>query len=147
MSSTTTDTTLHTTVWSTRYWFVALTTCLSYPDTPTDTIKQKYYDLYQNIFLFLPHNDDIRQFYPFITRFPITPYLDSRSSLLRWLFFMHNQISDTLNIQRRTESELLLEYRTMYRPVDVVDYNSFLIKRHLVGFSIVCGIASIAYLM
>ena len=130
---------LDTYVWVKRYWFVALTACLSYPDNPTDVIKKRYYDTHQNIFLFLPENDDIRKFYSYLTRFPITPYLDSRTSILQWLFFIHNQISDDCKVERRDRDELLREYYSAYIPVDTAKYNEYLFKRYFVGASIILG--------
>ena len=41
-------------VWGPHYWFVLQTISLSYPLSPNDVTKKKYYDFIQNLPLFLP---------------------------------------------------------------------------------------------
>ena len=41
-------------VWGPHYWFVLHTIALTYPITPNDVCKKKYYDFIHNLPLFLP---------------------------------------------------------------------------------------------
>ena len=41
-------------IWGPHYWFVLHTITLTYPINPNETIKKKYYDLIQNLPLFIP---------------------------------------------------------------------------------------------
>ena len=42
-------------VWGPHYWFVLNTIVLHYPKSPNKSIKKKYYNLIQNVPLFLPN--------------------------------------------------------------------------------------------
>jgi len=140
-----TMTELKTEIWCRKYWYVAITIALSYPLNPTENIKKKYYDLYQNIFLFLPANDDIRPFYHYIETYPITPYLDSRESLLDWLFYVYGKIHDDLGIKRKTRADLMNDYEKTYIPEEIVDYEYYRKRRYVVGASIVLVTLYTAY--
>ena len=39
-------------IWGPHYWFVLHTIALSYPHTPNEVMRKKYYDFVQNIPLF-----------------------------------------------------------------------------------------------
>ena len=41
--------TLDPNIWGPHYWFFLHTLALTYPETPNDVIKKKYYDFYQNL--------------------------------------------------------------------------------------------------
>ena len=139
--------TLETAVWVRHYWFVALTVCLSYPIHPDENIKKQYYELYQNIFLYLPANDDIRPYYSYIERFPITPYLDSHDALLKWLFFVRNQITDSLGMERQTRHSLMKEYYDEYIPRDTMVFEKHVMKKCCLGASIVATMTAIVWWM
>ena len=36
-------------IWGPHYWFVLHTIALTYPLTPNDTTKKKYYDFFHNL--------------------------------------------------------------------------------------------------
>jgi hypothetical protein len=133
---------LKTSVWVQHYWFVALTVCLSYPVNPNDNIKKQYYELYQNIFLYLPSNDDIRPYYSYIERFPITPYLDSRESLLQWLFFIRHQITDSLGIDRQSRQSLMKDYYDQYISKPTRDFEKHVMKKCLIGASMITALVA-----
>lgn len=141
------DDELKTSVWARQYWFVALTICLSYPTHPNDSIKKKYYELYQNIFLYLPPNDDIRPYYSYIERFPITPYLDSRDSLLQWLFFVRNKITDSLDFERQSRQSLMQEYYEQYIPKNTLEFEKHVFRKCLIGASMISVLFSMVWWM
>ena len=66
----------------------------TYPLWPSETAKKKYYDLVQNLPLFLPEHGD--HFGDFIDKYPVAPYLDSRESFCRWVHFIHNRVNEEL---------------------------------------------------
>ena len=80
-------------IWGPHYWFVLHTIALNYPLYPTSTIKKKYYDFIQNFSLFIPINNMANHFNKLLDQFPVTPYLDSRESFIKWMYFIHNQIN------------------------------------------------------
>ena len=65
----------------------------SYPLHPNDVTKKKYYDLIQNLPLFIP-NDEIGNFFSqLLDKYPVSPYLVNRDSFVKWMHFIHNKIN------------------------------------------------------
>ena len=135
---------LNTGVWARHYWFTALTVCMSYPIHPTEHIKRQFYDLHQNLFLFMPENDDIRSYYSYIEKYPITPYLDSRDSLLQWLFFVRRQIDESLGNKYMGTDYLMAEYNIEYITKDDSEYKDYTVKRIATGIGIIVFLGMIA---
>jgi len=91
-------------VWGPHYWFFIHTLAYSYPETPNEFTKRKYYDLIQNLPLFLPNLEISKKFAQTLDKFPVTPYLDCRESFIRWTIYLHNYVNRTLD---KPEWELL----------------------------------------
>jgi hypothetical protein len=132
--------TLDPTVWGPHYWFVLHTIALSYPETPNETTKKKYYDFIQNIPLFLPVSEIGNSFSTFLDKYPVTPYLDSRESFVKWMHFIHNKINIALGYQELTMDESMSAYYENYKPKAVVA-NEHRIRREKIAFG--CFIAAI----
>jgi len=84
---------LHPDVWGPHYWFVLHTIAYTYPEHPTNVTKRKYYDLIQNLPLFLPDETMGDLLAEFLDKYPVSPYLDSRESFMRWMHFLHNRFN------------------------------------------------------
>ena len=84
---------LNPVVWGPNYWFFLYTIAINYSDNPNDILKKKYYDVIYNLPIFIPHNDISKQFSIFLEKYPVTPYLDSKESLIKWVHFIHNKIN------------------------------------------------------
>ena len=80
-------------VWGPHFWFVLHTIAITYPKYPNDVSKKKYYHLIQNLPTFLPNQRMGREFKTKLDEFPVTPYLSSRLSFMKWVHFMHNKIN------------------------------------------------------
>ena len=80
-------------VWGKHYWFVLFTIALNYPLNPNTITKKKYYDFIQNLSLFLPGSEIGKNFNNILDIYPVTPYLDSRESFIKWVHFIHNKIN------------------------------------------------------
>jgi hypothetical protein len=91
-------------VWGPHYWFFLHTLAYSYPETPNEFTKRKYYDLVQNMPLFLPNPEISRRFAQTLDKYPVTPYLDCRESFVRWTIYIHNYVNRHLD---KPEWELL----------------------------------------
>jgi len=107
---------LEPTVWGPFYWFVLHTIALSYPINPNETIKKKYYDFIQNIPLFLPISTIGNKFSSLLDKYPVTPYLDSQTSLVKWMHFIHNKINISLDKPEITMEEAMVKYYEHYKP-------------------------------
>ena len=86
-------------IWGPHYWFFLHTVAESYPLTPNDITKRKYYDLIQNMPMFIPNDDISSKFSSLINNYPVTPYLDSRESFVRWVHFIHNKINEKIGTE------------------------------------------------
>ena len=104
-------------IWGPHYWFFLYTVAVSYPNKPNETVKKKYYDLIQNFPLFIPVTDIGNTFSKFLDSYPVTPYLDSRESMLKWVHFIHNKINIYLG-----KDEI-----TYYKAMDLY-YNNYKLK-------------------
>jgi len=106
-------------VWGPFYWFVLHTIALTYPINPNETTKKKYYDFIQNLPLFLPIPEIGNNFSKLLDDFPVTPYLDSRPSFIKWMHFIHNKINVSLDMHEMTMDEAMIAYYEHYKPKEV----------------------------
>lgn len=108
--------TLDPAIWGPHYWFVLHTVAQTYPEIPTSVTKRKYYDFIQNLPLFIPNPDIGDRLIELLDKFPVSPYLDSRDSFVRWMHFIHNKINLALGKEELTLFDALDKYREQYRP-------------------------------
>ena len=108
--------TLDPAIWGPHYWFVLHTVAQTYPEVPTSVTKRKYYDFIQNLPLFIPNHDIGDRLIELLDKFPVSPYLDSRDSFVRWVHFLHNKINVVLGKEELTLFDALDKYREHYRP-------------------------------
>jgi len=106
-------------VWGPFYWFVLHTIALTYPISPNETTKKKYYDFIQNLPLFLPIPEIGNNFSKLLDDYPVTPYLDSRPSFIKWMHFIHNKINVSLDMPEMTMDEAMIAYYEHYKPKEV----------------------------
>ncbi len=110
---------LDPTVWGPHYWFFLHTLSMSYPHHPNAVTKKKYYELIQNLPLFIPVESIGSDFEKLLNEYPVTPYLDSRESLIRWMHFIHNKINEKLEKPKITLNEFYFRYYEEYKPKDI----------------------------
>jgi len=119
-------------VWGPHYWFFLHTVAESYPIHPTKTTKRKYYDLIQNMPLFIPNPKIGNQFSKFLDSYPVTPYLDTRDSFVRWTHFIHNKFNVLLGKEEISLQMALDKYRAEYKPKPVYLYEKINMRRHYI---------------
>jgi hypothetical protein len=106
-------------VWGPFYWFVLHTITLSYPLNPNEVTKKKYYEFIQNLPLFIPNSDIGDAFSKIINDYPVTPYLDSRPSFIKWMHFIHNKINLSLGKEEVSMDDAMISYYEHYKPKEV----------------------------
>jgi len=119
-------------VWGPHYWFFLHTIAESYPLTPNATTKRKYYDLIQNIPLFIPNPNIGNKFSDFLDKYPVTPYLDNRDSFVRWIHFIHNKYNALLGKQEISLALALDKYRDEYKAKPIILSDKIRIKKHII---------------
>jgi len=110
-------------IWGPHYWFIIHTVAMTYPNIPGSTTKKKYYDFYQNLSTFLPHKKAKETFNKILKSYPITPYLDSKESLLKWTHFIHNKINIIIKKKTLSYKTFYESYHKQYIPKPIVKYN------------------------
>jgi len=117
-------------VWGPHYWFFLHTIAYSYPDTPNTITKRKYYDLIQNIPLFIPTPEIGNEFSKLLDKYPVSPYLDNRDSFIRWVHFIHNKINIMLGKEEISLFEANDRYNAKYKPKTVLLSEKLQIKKY-----------------
>lgn len=102
-------------VWGPHYWFFLHTVAESYPTYPTSATKRKYYDLIQNMPLFIPIEEMGNKFSDLLDKYPVTPYLDKKESFVRWVHFVHNKFNHYLGKEELSLEMALEQYREQYQ--------------------------------
>lgn len=133
-------------VWGPHYWFFLHTIAHNYPFHPNKVTIRKYYDLIQNMPLFIPNEKIGNDFSKLLDRFPVTPYLDNRDSFIRWMHFIHNRINRILDKEELTLFEALENYREKYKPPPIKISEKMNIKKeYIIAFFTVLCLVVIIY--
>jgi hypothetical protein len=120
------------TEWGPSYWFVLHTIAYHYPILPDKITKRKYYDFIQNIPLFIPDKKISENFEHLLSKYPVSPYLDSRKALLQWMNFIHNKV----NVQLHKSQVTLVDSITSYVEKHVVKKKEK--KKHGIIYCMLC---------
>jgi len=108
-------------IWGPHYWFVLHTIAITYPLTPNEVTRKKYYDFIQNLPIFLPVDEIGNTFSGYLDKYPVTPYLESRPSFIKWMHFIHNKINVATGQPEIDMDEAMTDYYEHYKPKAVKD--------------------------
>ena len=120
------------TIWGPHYWFFLHTVAHSYPESPNTITKRKYYDLIHNMPLFIPEPPMGDRFAEMLDKYPVTPYLDSRESFIRWVHFIHNKFNVMLGKEEMSYLASLDDYAAQYKTKPVVLSEKLHISKHYI---------------
>ena len=87
-----------------------------------------------NFPLFIPIPDVAKQFSEILDKFPVTPYLDSRESFIKWVVFIHNKINIMLNKNTINYNEFLNNYISLYKDPKIKNAKAKLEKKYIIYF-------------
>lgn len=124
-------------VWGPHFWFVLMTIALCYPVNPNDVTKKKYYDLIHNIPLLLPVEKLGNNFSNLIDQYPVTPYLDSRDSFIKWTHFIHNKVNQSLDKPEIDFYTALDKYYFHYKPKEIINKDAIRFREKLIFIAII----------
>ncbi len=133
-------------IWGPHYWFFLHTIAESYPKTPNDVTKRKYYDFIQNMPLFIPIEEMGNKFSEMLDRYPVSPYLDNRDSFVRWVHFIHNKFNVLLGKKEITLPQALDNYRNEYKPKPVRLSEKLNLKKHYIHLAVILTCVFLIYL-
>jgi len=132
-------------VWGPHYWFFLNTVALNYPHYPNTITKKKYYDLFQNLPLFIPVEKVANNFSNLLQEYPIVPYLDNRESLVRWIHFIHNKVNESLEKPKIPLSQFYVKYYEAYKPKDVKAKEYLKMKKRAIYFAVLTFVIGMIY--
>ena len=132
-------------VFGPHYWFFLHTISMNYPKYPNAVTKKKYYDFIQNLPLFIPVEKHATDFSKLLDEYPVSPYLDSRDSFVRWMHFIHNKINEKLEKRKISLSEFYVQYYEAYKPKQVKFSEYYRLREKAIYFGFICLVGSSIY--
>lgn len=132
-------------IWGPKYWFFMHTAAMAYPLKPTEATKRKFYDLIQNFPLFIPDGDIASYFTKLMGKYPVSPYLDSRDSLIRWTHFIHNKVNEKLEKKQISLAKFYEDYHALYKPKIQINRYYQKMKKHIIYILFVLFLIVVIY--
>jgi hypothetical protein len=124
-------------VWGPHYWFFLHSIAYSYPESPNAVTKRKYYDLIQNFPLFIPVSEMGDKFSRLLDKYPVSPYLSSRESIIRWVHFIHNKVNGSIGHPEITYMESVDEYYAKYKSVPAILIEKVNTRRYYIFMALI----------
>jgi hypothetical protein len=123
------------------------TIAISYPLRPNAVTKKKYYDFIQNLPLFIPIESIATNFEKLLDEYPVSPYLDTRDSFIRWTHFVHNKINERLEKPKITLAQFYEKYYEEYKPKEIKYKEYYKLRSKIIYLVIIiCFVILISYL-
>jgi hypothetical protein len=85
------------------------------------------------------------EFSKLIDKYPVTPYLDNRESLIRWTHFMHNKINQKLEKPQISLSEFYIKYYEEYKSQNVKQIEYYKLREKAIFCGIIMTITGTIY--
>jgi Erv1 / Alr family len=133
-------------IWGPHYWFFLHTLAFSYPNFPNAVTKRKYYDLIQNFPLFIPVTEIGNYFSQLLDKYPVTPYLDSRESFIRWTHFIHNKINVHTGKEEISLYESIDQYYMNYKAKPIIISERINMKKHYIFSALILLLILLIYM-
>jgi hypothetical protein len=131
-------------VWGPHYWFFLHTVSHTYPQNPNNVTKRKYYELIQNLPLFIPNQKIATFVSELLDRYPVTPYLTSRESFVRWVVFLHNKVNTALGKEEMTVMDATEQYYSAYDAPVIILSRRYGISKDWILTGFICLLAAAA---
>ena len=124
-------------IWTKHYWFFLNTIAFNYPDYPNKHLKKKYYDFFMNFPLYIPDEEVGNKFSELLDKFPISPYLDNKNKLIKWVIFIQNRLNIFLKLPEESYEEIINKYYDEYRPVKEKNIKNKINKDRIIAFILI----------
>ena len=103
-------------IWGPHLWYMLHIISFSYPEQPTEYDKRVYHDFYSSLKDIIPCELCRKHYRDHFNKYPITPHLDTRGNLIKWVIQVHNFVNISLNKPTLTDEQVIAMYTTL-RPV------------------------------
>jgi hypothetical protein len=97
-------------IWGPHLWFILHLISFEYPENPTEFDKRIYHDFYTSLKDVLPCDMCKKHYRDHITKYPLTPHLDTRDALIKWVIQVHNFINISLGKPIYTVPQVMETY-------------------------------------
>jgi len=133
-------------VWGPKFWFTIHTMAKMYPDTPNEVTRKKYYETIHNIPVFFPQFPLGDAFSNMLERYPVTPYLDSKTAFMKWLHFIYCKVRVSVGEMAVPLDGFIRDYDDKYIPEVIMEKNDGRLRQQiaLIGVLVVVVGLSIA---
>ena len=97
--------------------------------------------------MFIPVESMATYFSKLLDEYPVSPYLDSRDSFIRWMHFIHNKINEKLEKPKISLDKFYIDYYEAYKPKNVQLFEYYKLRGKILYFLLLFIIISgIVYL-
>ena len=134
-------------VWGPHYWFFLMTVALTYPDNVNVLTKRKYYDLIQNMPIFIPNAEISKNFSNMLNEYPVTHYLDNRDSFVRWIVFIHNRVNEKMGKREITIDDAMNQYFREMVPPTIFKVNTWEYRKYIIYTLVIILLAIAVYFL
>lgn len=141
-------------VWGPFFWHTIHIVAIGYPKNPTYTDKKCAKEFYESLAFLLPCAVCREHYKEHLSKNPLTPFLDSRTDLIKWTVAIHNKVNLSLGKKEWTLEEVLSYYERLghrgrspvwtKEDLNEVDYRSF-VKGFLTGAILLSVIGGTMY--
>ena len=104
---------MHPSIWGPQLWYIMHLISFEYPINPTEYDKRIYHDFYTSLKDVIPCEDCKKHYREHITRYPLTPHLDSRDNLVKWVIQVHNFVNTSLGKPTLSIEQVMMIYKDL----------------------------------
>ena len=97
-------------IWGSHLWYILHIISFTYPNNPSEFDKRSYHDFYTSIKDVLPCEICKKHYKQHLATYPITPHLDSKENLIKWVIQIHNFANMSLNKPILEPNEVIYIY-------------------------------------
>jgi hypothetical protein len=83
-------------IWGSHFWYILHIISFEYPLNPTEYDKRIYHDFYTSLKDVIPCEMCRKHYRTHIHKYPLTPHLDNRDTLIKWVIQVHNFVNASL---------------------------------------------------
>lgn len=100
-------------IWGPIFWSTMHIVTMAYPDSPSYAEKRAAKEFFQSMTYLLPCPVCREHFTEVLQGLPVTSWLDNRTSLVDWLWQVHNRVNQRLGKREITQAEFFARYKEM----------------------------------
>jgi len=141
-------------VWGPFFWHTIHIVALGYPKNPTYTDKKSAKEFYESLAFLIPCPLCKEHYKDHLSKKPLTPFLDSRTDLIKWTVEIHNIVNKATGKSEWTLEEVMAYYERIgsrnrspvwtKEDMNEVDYKSF-IKGFITGSMLLSAFGGVFY--